>query len=152
MRCCFYNLNMFLCAPVQHRAAPCLCIDAPHLLPYPIVPSPRIDQSSNPPPQTQPPTGLEVIAVSSAMTFLSFLLPLMWRKCTPLPSGVETEGWTEQEKVRYHCVVVIVYLQASRHRRTRETSPTIPDPRRHPFHLPLCAPHTQTKQTTHRRS
>lgn len=58
--------------------------------------------------------------MASAMSFLSFLLPLMWRKCTPLPSGVETAGWTEQEKVslslgggRMHGVVVI-YLQILR--------------------------------------
>lgn len=35
--------------------------------------------------------------MATGMTFVSFLLPLMWRKCTPLPA--DTEGWSEQEKV-----------------------------------------------------
>jgi len=45
---------------------------------------------------------LEVLAVCGAMSFLSYVLPLCWTKCTPLPSvaAMNADGWTEQERVR----------------------------------------------------
>ena len=38
----------------------------------------------------------EALFVASFMTTLAFVLPLLWRKCTPLP--VDMENWTDQEK------------------------------------------------------
>eukprot|EP01036_Dinobryon_divergens_P022196 gene22196-30436_t len=38
----------------------------------------------------------EVMSVVSLMSLFSLLLPLLWRKCTPLP--VDMEGWSDQEK------------------------------------------------------
>ena len=38
----------------------------------------------------------EVLSIVSLMSLFSLLLPLLWRKCTPLP--VDMEGWSDQEK------------------------------------------------------
>lgn len=39
---------------------------------------------------------LEVVAVVLIMTAISFLVPVLWDKCTPLP--VDMEEWSDQEK------------------------------------------------------
>jgi H+/Cl- antiporter ClcA len=39
---------------------------------------------------------IEVMGIVCLMTLTSTLLPLFWRKCTPLP--VDMEGWSDQEK------------------------------------------------------
>jgi len=45
---------------------------------------------------------VEVLAICGAMSFLSYVLPLCWTKCTPVPSlaAMNADGWTEQERVR----------------------------------------------------
>ena len=115
-KCAFYLFCFYVLLRLCSFLVTCASTPPPHPPPtYPLnkpkpnpTPAPPRTQSNPEHTHTQPDnalnpqpfkTGLEVLAVSSAMTFLSFLLPLMWRKCTPLPSGVETEGWTEQEKV-----------------------------------------------------
>lgn len=39
---------------------------------------------------------VEVLGVVSLMSLFALLLPLLWRKCTPLP--VDMDGWSDQEK------------------------------------------------------
>lgn len=39
---------------------------------------------------------IEVLAITTCMSLISFAIPYFWQKCTPLP--VDMEGWSEQEK------------------------------------------------------
>jgi len=40
---------------------------------------------------------VRVILYTIVMACVSFILPLMWQKCTPLPTAQETAGWTDYE-------------------------------------------------------
>ena len=41
---------------------------------------------------------LEVLCISFIVTTVSFIMPMVWGRCTELP--VDVEDWSEQEKVR----------------------------------------------------
>jgi chloride channel 7 len=52
---------------------------------------------------TKPKRLLELILITLAMSFISFILPLCWQQCTPMPE--ENEDTTEQEKELYERLV-----------------------------------------------
>eukprot|EP00624_Nannochloropsis_granulata_P000650 evm.model.NODE_12539_length_10647_cov_21.244482.3 len=56
---------------------------------------------------------VEVLAVCGAMSFLSYVLPLCWTKCTPVPSlaAMNADGWTEQERVRKRIGTVLALAE-----------------------------------------
>jgi hypothetical protein len=36
------------------------------------------------------------MGIATLMTLISFLLPVLWNRCTPLP--IDMEDWSDQEK------------------------------------------------------
>ena len=39
---------------------------------------------------------MEAVGIATLVTVVSFMLPVLWNRCTPLP--VDMEEWSDQEK------------------------------------------------------